>query len=118
MSVITKIKMRVMSLRWEVKSREDRIKNLERLIKKSAADVKQCSDDYSPESASMYKTLRERLKEIDDLENELEALDWGLKDKYRKDKIVAGVYDDILNGLYEKGGRNGRNYKHRNGGNV
>ncbi len=118
MSIITKIKMRVMSEQWEVKYREDRIKNLERLIKKSTADVARCNDDFSPESASIYKTLRERLKEIDDLEDELDVLGWGSKDKYRKDKIVAGVYDDILNGLYEKGGRNGRNYKHRNGGNV
>ncbi len=106
MGIITNIEMGVMSKRWEVKSREDRIENLEHLIEKSVADITRCKDDFSPESASIHKTLRERLIEINDLEREIQAFDRGLKNKYRKDKSTIGVYDDILNGLYEKGTTN------------
>ncbi len=107
MSITTQIKMTVMSDAWEIKSRIDRIENLGHLIEKSEAEVKRCSNDFSPESASIYKTLRERLREIVVLEKELDNhFGWGSKDKFYKDRIVTGVYDGILNGLYEKGTRN------------
>ncbi len=87
MSISTQVKMAAMSDEWEIKYREDRLKTLDCLIEKSVAEAIRCKDDFSPESASIYKTIRERLKEIDDLENELDPSGWAQRTNAEKMKL-------------------------------